>query len=198
MSSLEGTYFLRKIYTKTRKMLGYGDISDYDRLSWNVRYPEDYLEDYANANGEQFSAILQKRIVEQQPTLVTRFGSDIMMCALSALNKPTLLNRFRYITDRRDSIGLQPWVVETMTNNAGFYSEKEEYLERDLYKYGELINSIVPEIDMLATVLRQERFYSNYFDTIPKCFLPNIEPYRQKNPWTKALMGKRVLVIHPF
>lgn len=198
MSSLKGTYFLRKIYTKTRKKLGLGNVSDKDRLSWNVRYPEDYLEDYANAAGDEFSAILQKRIVEQHPTLVTRFGSDIMMCTLAALNKPTLLNRLRYITDRRDSIGLQPWVVETMTNNAGFFSEKDEYLERDLYRYGELINTIIPDIDILATVLRQERFYAQYFDSITRCFLLDIEPYRLQNPWTKVLKGKKVLVIHPF
>lgn len=171
MSSLKGTFFLWKIYTKTRKKLGFGNVSDKDRLSWNVRYPEDYQEDYANATGEEFSAILQKRIVEKHPTLVTRFGSDIMMCTLAALNKPTLLNRLRYITDRRDSIGLQPWVVETMTNNAGFFSEKDEYLERDLYRYGELINTIIPDIDILATVLCQERFYAQYFDSITRCFL---------------------------
>ena len=188
----------RKLFLKGRALVYPGRSSNQDRLSWTVHYPQDFVEDYANMDGEEFSAILQQRILNNQPTLLTRFGSDIMMCALAYRNQPSLLNYWRYITDRRDSIGLPPWLIDIMMNNAGFYSEKKEYLERDLYRYGGLIDSIVPDIDMLATVLRQERFYADYLDAIPKCFLLDIEPYRQKNPWTKALKGKRVLVIHPF
>lgn len=198
MSSLKVTHYLRKAYLKARKSLCMTQSINNKKLSWNVHYPEDYVEDYANVNGEEFSVILQKRIIEKQPTLVTRFESDVLMCTMAALNKPTMLNRLRYITDSRDSIGLQPWVVEAMTNNAGFFSEKDEFLERDLYRYGELINGIIPEIDILATVLRQERFYSRYFDSITRCFLLDIEPYRLQNPWIKVLRGKKVLVIHPF
>lgn len=198
MNTLKYTNLLRKNYLRAMRLLCSGNTIDTNKVSWNVRYPDDYVHDYANVSGDEFSLILQKRIEKQEPTLVTRFGSDIMMCTLAALNKPTLLNRLKYITDQRDTIGLQPWVVQPMTNNAGFFAEKDELLERDLYRYGELINSIIPEIDILATVLRQERLYAKYFDHIVRCYLIDIEPYRLHNPWTKALRGKKVLVVHPF
>ena len=195
---MKGLNFARKVYRKCERVLCGSNRSDSNPYSWIVRYPEDYTDDYANIDGEAFSAILQKRIEERQPTLVTRFGQDVIMCAMASKNKPTLHNSLLYVTGKRDVIGMSPWVIYSLPTLSGFFSESDAKIKQDLYRYGDLINSIVPEIDILATVLRQERFYAQYLDGIYRCFLPSIEPYRLKNPWTKALKGKCVLVIHPF
>mgnify|MGYP007101826903 CR=1 FL=1 len=165
MNSMEMRYLklLRRLYIKASSIIVPSHKMINQAISWNVNYPDDYVEDYANVDANELSEILQKRITDSTPTLLTRFGSDIMMCTLASINRPNFINYIRYITNQRDSIGLQPWVVHTMTNNAGFFSESGKDIERDLYKFGDLINSIIPEIDILATVLRQERFYSQYF-----------------------------------
>ena len=189
-------HFLRRVVLFIKRVLKINRNKAY--LSWNIRYPDDYTDDYANINGEQLSEIIQQRICSKTPTLLTRFGSDILMCALASINRPTFVNSCKYILGWRDSLGLPSWVVQTMTNNAGFFSTEKKYLESDLYRYGDIINSIIPDIDLLGTVLRQERVYKHYFDNIARCFLLSVEPYRSSNPWTKSLRGKRVLVIHPF
>ena len=54
------------------------------------------------------------------------------------------------------------------------------------------------EISILASWLNTECFIENYFDNVIKVRLAEIEPYYHKKPWTVALEGKKVLVIHPF
>ena len=111
----------RKVYRKCERVLCGSNRSDSKPFSWIVRYPEDYTDDYANIDGETFSTILQKRIEERQPTLVTRFGQDVIMCAMASRNRPTFHNSLLYITGRREVIGMPRWVFYSLPTLSGFF-----------------------------------------------------------------------------
>jgi hypothetical protein len=86
-------------------------------------------------------------------------------------------------------------IKKTIQNNAGFFPNENKYIEKFAKKY---LNDI-KEIDVLGTFSPGEfkllNFFENKMNTIP---FSNLEPYNHNQPWTTALKGKKVLVIHPF
>jgi hypothetical protein len=59
----------------------------------------------------------------------------------------------------------------------------------------------VASIDLIGVWFNPMEDYmiEKYTNTIPKmCMLESMEPYYFEHPWTSALRGKKVLVIHPF
>lgn len=54
-------------------------------------------------------------------------------------------------------------------------------------------------VDLLGSWIPSEGFVNEYMS--PKCqrgWLTHLDPYWASQPWTRALKGKRVLVVHPF
>lgn len=81
---------------------------------------------------------------------------------------------------RAESSGLKPLSHQTL----------EEFFS--------LVTESFSEVDLLASWVKGESYYSKYFSGSHFCELTEIEPYRSTAPWTEALEGKTVLVIHPF
>lgn len=58
----------------------------------------------------------------------------------------------------------------------------------------------LPAVDQLAVWYNhhEDRIVNKYCSRATLCELPDLEPYYHPNPWSGALAGKRVLVVHPF
>lgn len=58
----------------------------------------------------------------------------------------------------------------------------------------------IPEIDVLASYIYEEKHVKQFLTGVKKRVSLDgfYAPFMWKNPWTKALAGKRVLVVHPF
>lgn len=65
-------------------------------------------------------------------------------------------------------------------------------------RFFDVMTNAFTQVDLLGSWVRGENYYSNFFRHANFCRLPALEPYRSERPWTSALAGKRVLVIHPF
>lgn len=81
-----------------------------------------------------------------------------------------------------------------MHNNAGFFPDKIEKIEQ----FCELMLNDIPEIDILGSWLKQESFFQKEIGNVKRIVLEDLEPFFSSNPWTSALEGKKVLVVHPF
>jgi hypothetical protein len=53
-------------------------------------------------------------------------------------------------------------------------------------------------VDILGSWRTEEQWFDKDLRNVIKVPLADLEPYYFNNPWTTALEGKRVLVIHPF
>ena len=145
--------------------------------------------------GEAFQAYLQERIQSRKPLLLTRYGCGVLCGAIDYTNQPTAKNIVRYLTWQTNCLGWREMTGRNLSVGDGFYPIDKQNLTR----FGRLINDIIPDIDILASIMQQETYFDNaYSPTIQKCTFEDIEPWRWKNPWTKALQGLRVLVVHPF
>lgn len=68
-------------------------------------------------------------------------------------------------------------------------------------RYREVLLQAIPSMDLMGIwfFVNNEEYMINKYMKQPYCALLRcLEPFYHKEPWSKALAGKRVLVIHPF
>ena len=131
------------------------------------------------------------------PCMIGRFGSNEIESTVFYRNrryyKRDLLNYARGISDiwwYPDSI------VNKMHYNAGFFTPTIEQLD----KFGEEMMRAMPLIDVLGSWVKEESYFIKELSNA--CFV-NLELLNplwgsDSEPWTTALQGKKVLVVHPF
>lgn len=123
------------------------------------------------------------KICSGAPFLAGRFGAT----ELSAL-KTFDFN----ITSKYDQ------VLEQMELWSGFFPKSLE----NGHIFADLMLSLIPEADYMGVwMLPFETYYLNKYgsNTLNTTYLLDLEPWSAPDmPWTSALKGKKVLVIHPF
>ena len=129
--------------------------------------------------------------------MIARFGNSELQTLVNYLEitESKFTKYYKYITHQSNNLQWKRHNVELLTVNAGFFPDTPEYIE----KYCEAFIDDISKIDILGSWLESEKkvkkFYSEKLKTVG--FL-DLEPYYHEKPWTKALEGKNVLVIHPF
>lgn len=95
------------------------------------------------------------------------------------------------------SIHYPEQLCKTVCTNAGFFPNTEEAFDQ----FGEIMLNSCECVDILAVWfnLMEEYVYKRFGPQCKKCISPNgLEPFLYEKPWSRALAGKKVLVIHPF
>lgn len=161
------------------------------KILHNLEIPERIFD--ANiANNIIFNALLNDK-----PCMISRFGS-------TEIN--TVASYIGYKYNKGDAIGYilgkNPdwWKFNTedlkdMQFNSGFFPLQLNMLE----KFARLILNDTLEIDILGSWRYEEKFLNKYFNpNLKSIALLLLEPFWADEPWSYALKGKNVLVIHPF
>lgn len=132
-----------------------------------------------------------------KPCMISRFGTGEIGILVNYLAVHANQNLFRrsldYITNNK---GLPWWdklVYKSMRLNAGIFPENIDTLER----FSERYLADIPEIDLLGSFNSTEILMPLRQDVI-NVHLECLYPFFVENPWTRALKGKKVLVVHPF
>jgi len=159
-------------------------------------YQSDIVDTYewSQFEGNEVSEIIYKELSDEKPSLITRFGSTEMLCLMDFLHKNTFKNKLNYIFSKIEYLGWRESTKDQMWNYSGFFPPTDENMER----YANLIIELMPDIDILGTWLKQEKYFIKDLINAKKVPLYNLEPFYYDNPWTRVLKGKNVLVIHPF
>lgn len=139
------------------------------------------------------SEIIYKTLLSDKPCMIARFGAAELGCVVNYLgvrNKDIL----NYIRGKAE-----PWwwtkpTLQQMSNNAGFFSISDKNLRR----FSELMIQDMSSVDILASWLQDESRFEKELSNVYKIWLEYLNPYWSENPWSRALEGKKVLVVHPF
>lgn len=130
--------------------------------------------------------LIRQIIVEGKPAMVARFGSNEARCCAEGIG--ILYGHKR---------SFSPKILNLMHLNAGVFP----YGEKMALRFSEILAEAASNVDLLGY---WESFMQNYL-TLEVCRndvaitqLGSLEPYYSATPWTSALKGKKVLVIHPF
>ncbi len=86
--------------------------------------------------------------------------------------------------------------MSSMCNNAGFFPANSE----KLFEFSKLMRKVLPDVDLLGVWnnKQEDLVVKEFMKKAKICELRGLEPYYFAEPWSIALKGKRVLVIHPF
>lgn len=130
--------------------------------------------------------LIYTKIIENKPCFISRFGSSELATVLyyrhSRLLDP-LQNKWNSHYEH------------ILCDVSGFFPFTEPAMDRFTKYY----LSFIYNIDMLGVWHVGEEHVADLFDkNIQLINLPAIEPYYFDEPWSRALNGKKVLVVHPF
>lgn len=134
-------------------------------------------------------------IRSERPFMVSRFGAVEITCVANYLGVTAQSrNAWKVITGRQPEWWWNEGNRYCMRNNAGFFSNDDAGLAR----FGRLMLQDMREIDVLLSWQPMEwHFREQLAKARPVGFI-YVDPFWSAVPWTKALEGKRVLVVHPF
>lgn len=138
---------------------------------------------------EEGNELIYNLLAQGKPCLITRFGMSEFGCVRYFLrNQHKVKIKFPQKTSR------------IMQHNAGFFSPTNELLT----KYSCEFLQILPDIDLLSPMNTTDYVESEVVQKLaPQARLVTLDTLGYyihfcKNPWTKILKGKKVLIIHPF
>lgn len=151
--------------------------------------------------GEAANQEIIKGLESDQPFMVGRYGG----IELDAISRGYYISRKRNIFSKvidifRGEAGPFWWdnsIRRNMEINTGFFPTDNASLMR----YSKLSCEDGRVLDMLAVypwANGLNLISKEYFPYVKTCHLADLEFYKFKCPWTKALSGRKVLVIHPF
>ena len=133
---------------------------------------------------------ISQKIRSGEPFMVARFGNTELSVMTSIL-KRRLLGNSPGVQERLDK-----W-FHRLVEGAGFFPEEQILAE----KFTDLMLNASNSVDVLAMWHCQmdDFVITEYMPRVSLSYLNYLEPWRYKKaPWTEALEGKKVLVIHPF
>lgn len=161
-------------------------------LRWNPVQP---LPLVRNDNPDEISAEIERMLLSDAPCMISRFGSCELNCANNYLGiRKGPGNCINYIMGKAPAFWWEESVKQSMANNAGFFSNTPEQLAL----FGERYLQDAREIDLLGSWCQAEHDVKEYIACAQKANLLYLEPYFSQHPWSRALAGRKVLVVHPF
>lgn len=129
--------------------------------------------------------IIYSWLMSGKPFLAARFGDAELRALVYALEKDMGIRK-----------GFPEYIKKVMSLNAGFFPATDE----NLHRFGHLLWEAAKEVDVFGVwynlmedyVIHEQSPGSELVELIA------LEPYRSSCPWSRALKGKKVLVVHPF
>lgn len=146
-------------------------------------------------DSDEMSSIISDKIIEGKPFMVARYGSTELMAMMNCIAVDSDPNYIKYIKGEQSAWWWMPATFYQMEQWSGFFPANEHSIRR----FTELMLNDSKEVDILAEWKSSYKYVKRLLPS--ECIiahLANVEPFFSKIPWTKALSGKRVLVVHPF
>ncbi|GAA4459041.1 hypothetical protein GCM10023189_32180 [Nibrella saemangeumensis] len=139
--------------------------------------------------------LIFQRLMSKEPCMIGRIGATEMLCLVNYLG--VMQNNKKWI-DFVKTNSLPWWwedsTLKQMEKWSGFFPAQKNKIE----EFCKLMLDDLQEVDILGSWLNQEVYLEDRLINAKKVVLEDLEPFFAPNPWTKALEGKNVLVVHPF
>lgn len=157
--------------------------------------PTIQLNSSREENAEKASSIIYKILSEESPCMIARFGSTELSALVNYLGVNSPRHSYiKYIQGKQPEWWWNKNIMNQMQQWSGFFPPTPENMQ----KFGDLMMKDIPMVDILGSWIDNERYFEKELTNAQLVHLRLLEPFWSKKPWTKALEGKKVLVVHPF
>jgi hypothetical protein len=146
---------------------------------------------------EYSSALIYKELTADKPSMIARLGSTELGCMINytGMKHPEQFKSVKgFISGKTPKWWWDNNIMQQMQNWSGFFPVTRPNIER----FCEMMLADMPKVDILGSWLKEEEFFKKELAPSKKVMLEDLEPFFTAEPWTKALEGKKVLVVHPF
>lgn len=158
--------------------------------------PKQNVTDNCEKDKDKIQKIIAERILGGQPLMVARMGrTEIDVCENVKYTFYKHRSNLRFIAWRGQPNFLNPFLIPNFNKLSGFWPCENVDALKAFY---ELICADMREVDILGSWCRNEGDFSEELASSIKVDRELMTPLLTDNPWTKALEGKKVLVVHPF
>ncbi len=145
------------------------------------------------------SDLIRDKLLNPEPCMISRLGCvelSTMLCYLNIQRKPKfpLEKQISYLTRQTPKYWWSKFRKLSMSKNAGFFPATDENLNR----FAQLMIKDVQNMDIIGSWLKDEWAIADLLSNAKVVTLGSLQPWEHQNPWSEALSGKTVLVIHPF
>lgn len=141
------------------------------------------------------SRIIYDALISDDPCMIARFGSTELSCLSNYLGVKNNKGKFiDYIKGNSQAWWWEENIMNQMQRWSGFFPAREDKIEQ----FCKLMLRDIPEVDILGSWLVDEQLFEKELELSQKVHLRLLEPYWAENHWSRALEGKKVLVVHPF
>ena len=156
------------------------------------------FEDYVELRDQEANDYIRKEIESGKPLMVSKFGGFELteLCVWRSIHQTEYSKSevWDFLKGNRETLWWDLG-IDGLCSNAGFFPHDDSLRQR----YYDINLKAMQEIDVLGSYLAEEKQFSDY---LKKCRRINLDgyyaPFLFKRPWTMALKGKKVLVVHPF
>lgn len=146
---------------------------------------------------DKASEMIYNLLSDDKPCMIARFGSTEMNAIINYLgvNSPQH-SIWKFIQGKQPEWWWNKNIMNQMQQWSGFFPPTPENMQR----FGEMMLEDAKEVDLLGSWLKDEYYIAQNINKAQLVHLRLLEPFWTNNsiPWTKALEGKKVLVVHPF
>lgn len=152
-----------------------------------------------NTNREKDSNIVSQMILEllndKKPAMIARYGATELMCMVNYLGvKKGRPNLISYIQGKEADWWWKDSSLKQIEQWSGFFPATVPNIEC----FCELMIQNSENVDILASWLDNESYFKKELGKAKRIQGLFLDPFWSDIPWTIALKGKNVLVIHPF
>lgn len=156
---------------------------------WHIRIDE------IDCDSQKASDKIYELLSSERPCMIARFGST----ELSMLNNYMSImseshSAIKFIRGKECEWWWNEKIMQQMQDWSGFFPVSKAYLS----KFCEMMVADTALLDVLGKWIRGESYLKDYLQDVFSCHLMHLEPFWASKPWTRALSGKRIVVVHPF
>lgn len=148
-------------------------------------------------NRQVANNVIYDKLVTDKPCFIGRFGTTELITLnnyLCVTSRESYLNKlWKYVTDNTHT----PWWFEENFNFLETYSGVFPATEEVSVRFSRRYLEDIPLVDVLGSFQYYEKFMPLKTNII-NIHLETLYPFFVERPWTVALKGKKVLIVHPF
>lgn len=145
---------------------------------------------------DKASEMIYNLLSDEKPCMIARFGANELNAVINYLGVNAKKHSiWKFIQSKQPEWWWNKNIMYHMQNNAGFFPATPENMQR----FGKIMTDDTKEVDVLGSWIKGEIYMRDYINKAQIVHLRLLEPFwTNQTPWTKALEGKKILVVHPF